>query len=183
MSERIVGAIDRVLRPIENVLGVVVMFILALLAIITTYMVIARYWLPFRAAWAVELSAYFLIFIAFLPASLILRERGHIEIDIVYDRVGPRTKFVLDLLASTVAAVASLVTAYYAINMVLDNIARNIVITQVLQVPRWILISGLAVGFLLLGLRFVRDVVFVIANRPRSWGWSRRFGRIREKIQ
>lgn len=155
----IVPILDRALRPLEGITGVVSFLVMTLVTVLTFSMVAARYGLPFRMVWVVEVAGYAMLALAFLPASIIQRDRGHIRLDMLYSVLGPRAKVACDLLVYVVSAAAISALGLFAARTVLDNIRRNVVIIDVVDIPRWILVLVIAVGCFLLGLRLIRDAI------------------------
>jgi len=167
-SAGIVATLDRAMRPLEGVAGVVSFLVMTLVALLTFLMVAARYGLPFRMVWVVEVAGYAMLALAFLPASIIQRDRGHIRLDMLYNVLGPRAKVACDLFVFVVSAATITTLGMFAARTVLDNIRRNVVIIDVIDIPRWILVLVIAVGCLLLGVRLLRDAFSTIADARAS---------------
>ena len=76
------------------------------------YEVVARYFFNNPTIWAVDLTEYSLVYITMLGAPWVLRDHAHTRVEIVVERLGPRTRLILSILVPLVAAVGALVLAW-----------------------------------------------------------------------
>lgn len=82
---------DRLLRRIEDALGVLAGLALAAMVVVMGAEVVARYVLASPLSWSVGLvSNYLMVAFFFLGLPVTVREGAHVAIDVVYDRL-PRT--------------------------------------------------------------------------------------------
>jgi C4-dicarboxylate transporter DctQ subunit len=104
----------------------------------------------------VALTEYGLLYFTMAAAPWLVRQRGHIVVEVFYQRVpeGWRSwldRFVLTicvLVCSAVAVLASLLTWEAAVRGEFDM--------RSLDTPRWVLFAPLAVGFALMALEYLR---------------------------
>lgn len=95
------GRLVYLIERVSGASGVLAAWVVALLVLAICYEVFSRYVLRAPTLWAFELG-YMLMGTNFLiGAAYTLREGGHIRIDLVYGRLGPRARAWIDLAAYT----------------------------------------------------------------------------------
>lgn len=81
-------------------LSVLILWSMAMLvlpmALALFYEVVSRYWFNAPTLWAQDIAIFFFAYIGVLGGAGVMRENGHIRVDIVYSRLPPRTRAVLD---------------------------------------------------------------------------------------
>lgn len=83
------------------------------MVILTCWQVLTRYVLKNPSSWSEELVSYLFAWMALLGSCLVAGERGHMNIPIVMDRMGPGAKKLLSVFAEIVACLFSAVILVY----------------------------------------------------------------------
>ena len=102
-----------------------------------------------------EYSGYFLVATVSLGLAYTLRHRAHIRITLIYDRLTPRTRNVLDIWAALVGLIICGFAIFYSGQMVLENRALGMTADTVAETPVWIPQIAVPVGLALLFLELV----------------------------
>ncbi|ASV84445.1 tripartite ATP-independent periplasmic transporter, DctQ family [Ochrobactrum quorumnocens] len=110
-------------------------------------------------AWTSAFSEYAMLVAAMAAAPLVIRERGHVWVEVITTVTGPRFQRVLGLMVLVLCISISLVMAWYATVMAFDAGIRGEVDIRSIIMPRWFLYSVLAVGFTLCATEFARFIV------------------------
>jgi len=110
-------------------------------------------------AWTSAFSEYAMLIAAMAAAPLVIRERGHVWVEIIATVTGPRLQRILGLIAVLLCIAISLVMAWYATVMAFNASMRGEVDIRSVIMPRWFLYSVLAVGFILCATEFARFLV------------------------
>ena len=87
---------------------------------------------------ATELSGYILAISSAWSFAFALQEKAHIRVDVLYVRLQPRWRAVLDLLALTLLGLFMLVLVQQAYGVLATSIARNSTANKPLATPMWI---------------------------------------------
>lgn len=98
------------LNKLLNVLAGV--SLLAMVAL-TCWQVFTRYVLQNPSSWSEELVSYLFAWASLLGASLVTGERGHMNIPILVDKMGPSMRKVLGIFGEVVAFAFSLIILVY----------------------------------------------------------------------
>ena len=131
-----------------------VMVMLMMLGI-TTH-VVARYLFRSPIQGTLEISGYFLLFITLLGATWLLREEGHVRVDLLFNRLSARTQAVLNLVTSSIGAMVCLVLLWYGVvgaKVYYVNDTRSF---TPLMIPLVFVISVIPLSSFLLFIQFLR---------------------------
>lgn len=135
---------------------VIVNVLLLLLIAIVILDVVMTYVFHEPLEWALEISEYALAFIAFIGAGWLMREEGHLRFDMILERLPKRARAVMEVLVSVICLTVSIVIAWTALGITMDLLAKGTLTVSILQLPRWILIVSIPIGFTLLALQLIR---------------------------
>jgi C4-dicarboxylate transporter, DctQ subunit len=117
-----------------------------------------RYFFNKPLGWVTEVSTYILVMLGFLVAAWILKDDGHIKMDLILVSVSPRTRCVLDILTSIISIIIVFIICWFSMRVMADFYATNFLNQSVLKPPKWILIVPIFIGALLLMVQFIRKV-------------------------
>ena len=99
---------DRTLDAMAILAGILLAF-----AVLSVSVAVAtRYFLGYPIGWVIEISAYILLYITFLVAAWVLREEGHVTIDIVIEWLMPRTQSLINIITSTISAMVCFILTW-----------------------------------------------------------------------
>ncbi|MGA3175400.1 MAG: TRAP transporter small permease [Syntrophorhabdales bacterium] len=145
-------AFDRLLDVMVGLSGVILVFICGAVC----YTIGMRFFFNMTTIWITQTTEYALLWIVFLSTAWLLREKGHITTDLVYELLGESTKRWLDGITYSAGAVACLVLFYYSTAYTYDSIVNHVTDVRAVTVPKWTIFSIIPVGTLLLIVQFVR---------------------------
>lgn len=139
----------RILAYIAGLTAILIMFAIS-------YGVIARKFFASPVPWVIEISSYALLYITFLGSPWVLRNNGHVRVDLLYSVLGRRNKNILSLAASVLGAVTSFILLAYGLAVTVDNWERNIMVMNTLAAPKFALLGVIPLGSLFLLVEFLR---------------------------
>ena len=90
-------AIVRLVEKLSGSFGLLAAWVVAPLILATVYEVFSRYLFNAPTIWAFELAYMAMGTNFLLGAAFTLREKGHIRIDLIYMRLSPRSRALIDL--------------------------------------------------------------------------------------
>jgi C4-dicarboxylate transporter DctQ subunit len=114
--------------------------------------VVLRYWFLAPISWAEELSLYLVVWIVFVGASVAVRTRGHIAIDLLALALGPVNRRRLALSVGMLVVVFLAFFIYYSAGHTL-RIRESGQLTPVMLQPMWLAYLALPAGSALMLLR------------------------------
>jgi TRAP-type C4-dicarboxylate transport system permease small subunit len=107
--------------------------------------------------WAVDATEYSLVFVTFLGAPWLVRERGHVSIQILTAAMSPAARKWVGRAVCAACAAICLLLAYRSFGVMVASIGFTEV--SAVQAPRWLRFAALPVGFFFLGTEFLRLLV------------------------
>ena len=111
------------------------------------YDVIARNlgWQP--PASTVALTEYAMLYMTMAAAPYLVRTKGHIVVEVIYQRVSPAARQRLDAGILVLCLLISLSMSLLAAVLMIEAIQRGEIEIRSLDAPRWVLFAPLSVGF------------------------------------
>jgi len=103
---------------LEKILEIVSAAMLAAIVVLLSMQVFTRYVAKGSLLWAGEMAEWLFVWMTFIAAVLVFRDKGHIVIDIVFDLLPEKVKKVLTILTTTLIHVFLFVLLYYSIPVV-----------------------------------------------------------------
>ena len=108
--------------------------------------------------WIFQFNEYALLWVTFLGTAWLLAEDKHVHICLLTNVLGKRINKVLDILHNLVGFGLCGVLAWYGFFSTQNHLARNVIDTQAVDVPKWLILSIIPLGFVLLSLQFLRKL-------------------------
>ena len=140
-----------------NIIMVVVSAILLLgLTFIVGADITLRYLFNRPLGWVKEVSEYILVGLGFLVAAWILKDDGHVKMDLVLNKVGSRVQTMMNIITSIISTIIVFIMTCFALRVIVDFYRTKLVAPSVLEPPKWILLTPIFVGCLLLAIQFIR---------------------------
>lgn len=156
---------DLFLTRAENLFAVVAAIMMFAMIIMVSYSVIGRKFFGTPGAWAVELSEYIMLYLAFLLAPWVLRRNGHVRVDILYSRLSGKARLFFDLAIGVLATLACLVLFWFSLEVAIESYERNVILRRIVQVPQYILLAVIPLGSLFLIMRLLCQMMQLFTGR------------------
>lgn len=126
-----------------------------LMTLLTCWQVFTRYILGKPSSWSEELVSYLFAWMALLGASLVVGERGHMNIPILVEKSSPPVRKALSIFAEVVAALFAGVILVYGGIQITDLAMAQM--TSALGVP-------VGIFYTVLPLSGILNIVYCILN-------------------
>jgi TRAP-type transport system small permease protein len=155
------------LDRLVDALGLIAGALLCGLVVLICLDVAARTFKLFATPWTLDIAQYALYAITFLGAPWVLREDGHIAIEIFVERLGPRARRWVRRGSDALGAVVCAVLLVYSARALWRSYAANNLVYQTFVFPEWYLYCLAPPVFALLLLLFLRRTVSTARGTPR----------------
>jgi len=109
-------------------------------------------------AWLFTSAEYGLLYMTMLGAPWLVREKGHVHIELVTAALPPGLRRIVSRTVALACVVVSLILAWYGLQLVLTNIERNNYDVRAYYYPRWLLTITFPVAFSFMAIEFARFV-------------------------
>jgi C4-dicarboxylate transporter, DctQ subunit len=136
-------------------------------AMTTCYDIFMRYFFNRPTSWSIDFVEYTLIYSTFFGAAWILKEDGHVKMTILTDHLRPRKRAQVEIVNSTIGALACLILCAQGVIETWGAIADRIVIVRPVPVPKWAILWVIPFGLFLFATYFIRNL-FTQISRLRT---------------
>ena len=109
-------------------------------------------------AWLFTSAEYGILYMTMLGAPWLVRERGHVHIELVTAALKPALRRIVSRLVAVACVAVSLILAWYGLELVLTNIERNDYDVRAYFYPRWLLTITFPIAFSFMAIEFARFV-------------------------
>lgn len=150
-----ISLLDRVCRFFALLGSLLLLFITGSIG----YSIIARVTEIPNPIWIIQFNEYALLWITFLGTAWLLSEDKHISLTVLTERLGPRTNRVLRVANNLVGAVLCGIFSWYGFLTARDHIARQVIDTMAVDVPKGYVLAIIPLGFFLLTLQFLAKFI------------------------
>lgn len=147
----VVSVHDRVI----SIMAYLAALLLFLLMLIICYEVVMRYLFRSPTGWVIEACEYALLYITFLGAAWLLRQDGHIRVDILFAFLNRKVSRVLNMTTSLVGAIACGFLLVYGVLSTWHHFQESTLVIQTLNTPKWVLLIIIPIGSFFLVLQFL----------------------------
>lgn len=128
-------------------------------AFIVTYEVVLRALFDAPTEWVNEISVYLILISAFLGFAPALAAGKHINVDLVTCKLSAQTNKYLGVIVSILGLGFSLVFLVTSTEMTLNSYRLSMLSTSTLRIPLYIPQLSLPVGFAMLALQFLANLL------------------------
>lgn len=153
MNEK--GILDRVIGFMAFVAGL----LLVAAVLIVCFEIFMRYFVQRPQVWTVEVCEYILFSMAFLGAPWLLKEGGHVNIDIFVSHLSPRRRHGMELISTSVGIIISSIICWFSITTSYESWSTGVLLTKTLNVPKYYFLMLIALGYFFLLLVFARQFI------------------------
>ncbi len=161
---QIILRFDRTLARLESLVLVIVLGIMVLLAFLQ---VILRNLFSTGILWADTFLRHLVLWICILGASIATRDNKHINVDVLSRLLRQTWQRWVHFVTNLFSAFITSLLAWAALKFILDEHAAGS--TLFLNIPLWLFISILPVGFIIMTFRFLlKTIPPDIFEQPRE---------------
>jgi C4-dicarboxylate transporter, DctQ subunit len=129
--------------------------------------VIFRYVLNHPIHWMMEITQYTMLYIPFLGAGLVLKENGHVRIDLVLTFLGDRSRERLNILTTVIGGLVMFIYAWFGAQVTLNYFERGVPSLESLRTPMYIILMIIPIGSFFLSIQFFRQAATYI-RKPKA---------------
>lgn len=151
----LLGTIDVAISHVESVLLAVGVLLMAANTIAN---VVGRFVFQESLFFSEELNRILIILITFAGISYAARQGRHIRMTAIFDTLPPKLRKAMMIVIALVTAVFMLGLAWYSLQYIITQAGRGRVLPS-LQIPVWIILVWVPVGFFMTGLQYLLTAI------------------------
>ncbi len=140
----------RLPRGVAGALVLLLCGIVPFIMLAVSYEVAARHFFGVMPLWINDVTGYLLLALTFLGGAFVMARDGHTQVDIVVEHTTPAIRRRLIILNCVLVLCIGLVLSAVAGFTVIDSYRRNLTMMGIIDVPRWIVLSPIFLGAMLL---------------------------------
>jgi C4-dicarboxylate transporter DctQ subunit len=110
-------------------------------------------------AHTLTLTEYGLLYVTMLGAPWLVREKGHVYIELVTAAVSPRTRFWLTRVVYALCVLTCAVIFWFSLEVTIDHYQRHVIDVRSFDMPRWLLTASIPLSFGLMIIEFGRFLI------------------------
>jgi TRAP-type C4-dicarboxylate transport system permease small subunit len=134
-------------------------FLIAAMMVVITIDVVVRNLGYQSSAHFFTFTEYALLIVPCLGAPWLVREKGHVYVEILFTYLRPRQQAVLRAWIALLCIVVCLVLAWYGADVTLRDYAGNEKDVRSLDMPRWMVVGFVPLSFMMMAIEFLRFLV------------------------
>ncbi|MFO1361802.1 MAG: TRAP transporter small permease [Burkholderiales bacterium] len=157
---------DRALARVENLFAALGVWGLAFILGAVCLEIVMRGLFNRPQQWVSETTEYALLYVTFLGAAWLQREHGHVAVDLLTNALSERWRRYLSIVSSVLGVAIGVVFTWFGTTATLNAFLRGAHKPTVLEFPTWIVLAVIPVGGVVLGLRFLGQLVALASGRP-----------------
>ena len=157
----------KLLDKVCQLCAVAAVLLLLFVTFSTAYSIATRQMGLGSPIWVFQFNEYALLWITLLGTAWLLAEDKHVRISLLTNILGEKANRTLETVHNLVGFVLCGVFAWYGFYSTQDHFVRNVIDTQAVDVPKWIILMIIPLGFGLLSLQFLRKF-FVSVRGARN---------------
>jgi C4-dicarboxylate transporter DctQ subunit len=142
-----------------ELLAVIAGVLLAAMALAIVVDVVARNIGLQPPAHTLTLTEYGLLYVTMLGAPWLVREKGHVYIELVTAALSPRTRFWLTRVVYALCVLTCMVIFWFSLEVTIDQYQRQVTDVRSFDMPRWLLTASMPLSFGLMIIEFGRFLV------------------------
>jgi TRAP-type C4-dicarboxylate transport system permease small subunit len=134
-------------------------FLIAAMMVVITIDVVVRN-LGFQSSsHFFSFTEYALLLVPCLGAPWLVREKGHIYVEILLMYLSPRRRAALRMLIGIICIAVCLVLAWYGYEVTIRDYLTNEKDVRSLDMPRWMIVGFVPLSFTMMAIEFLRFLV------------------------
>jgi len=158
--------LERLLARVENLFAALGVWGLAFVLFAVCLEIVMRGLFNRPQQWVSELTEYALLYITFLGTAWLQRQNGHVAVDLLTNALSERWRRHLSIVSSVIGIVIGVVFTWFGASATINALLRGAYRPTVLEFPTWIVLAVIPIGGMVLGLRFLIQLVSLVSNRP-----------------
>jgi C4-dicarboxylate transporter, DctQ subunit len=107
-------------------------------------------------AHTLTLTEYGLLYLTMLAAPWLVREKGHVYIELVTAALNPRARFWLTRVVYAICVLTCAVIFWFGLNVTFAHYQRAVIDVRSFDMPRWLLTASIPLSFGLMTIEFAR---------------------------
>ncbi|WP_078592623.1 TRAP transporter small permease [Evansella clarkii] len=150
--------LGKCLTKIEDMLAIIAGTLIFVSMITIVVEIIRRNMTGRSFVWVQEYNEYLLLYIPFLAGAWLLRNHGHVVINLIDNIISKGSSKILKIIVAILGVLSMAILVYYSSLVTYDMLANSVTSTTVLRTPQFYVYIVIPVGSFLMLLEFIRSL-------------------------
>jgi TRAP-type C4-dicarboxylate transport system permease small subunit len=150
---------------LSRIAGVVAAIFIALAVIVICDMVIERYVFNLTTIWQIDVVTYCTVAATFVGSPYVLLTRGHVNVDVLPIYLGPRARYWLAIVASSLALAFCVILFVLCTMFWYESYESRWLSNTVWRSRLWIPYLSMPIGLGLIVLQYVAELISIVTGR------------------
>ena len=155
---------------LSRLCGIAAALMVLISVVVVCQMVWMRYVMEASSYWQTEFVTYLLIAATFVGSPYVLLTRGHVNVDLLPLYLGHKARLVLAYVAAAFALSFCLLVTWYSIEFWYEAWENEWLSETVWRVRMWIPYAAMPIGFTVMSLQYVADILALATGRDVPFG-------------
>lgn len=157
--KKIISVLDRIYNRCIDYLFHLAEVLVIILMLVVVADVTIRYTMRGAISWGFEFTEYSLVYMTFLGTAWLLRNNGHVKMDVFHNVLRPVPKAYLSFVACVILVITCALLLWYGASSTIDNIQNNVMSVKYYSVPKFIFIIIIPISSFLLLIQALKKTV------------------------
>jgi len=149
--------------------GILAVLLMVLLALFIFLQVVSRYVLSIHIPGLFDISIYSLILFTFLAGPYTLREGSHIAVDLISAQLPESSRPGVEIASGIAGLVFSAVMTWLSWRWAQLAFSTGVMTISEVAIPKGVLIGSISVGFVLIGIQLIRQIIRALLAASGHW--------------
>lgn len=163
-----VSSYIRAVSAISRFFGIVATLLIIAAMLVVSQMIVVRYVLNATTHWQTDFVVFAATAAIFVGAPYVLLKGGHVGVDVVELLVAPKTRSVLKVIGQLLGLAFCVIMAWASWIQFHEAYVNDWRQSTVWAPPLWIPLSALPIGFGLLCLQYVAEILHTLTTSPEQ---------------
>jgi TRAP-type C4-dicarboxylate transport system permease small subunit len=165
-ARRVFDRVYQVVRRLNAACMAVACVLIGLIALLTVWEAVTRYFFRQPATWTYPVTSYMLLFSIYLALGFTLQKGGHVSVDFVVEMVSPRVRRWLDRLGHLLGLGFVLAFLVHSVRVTSRQLTEGQRDISALSVPIGPISAAVPIGLTLLALTYVLVLIDSFLQPP-----------------
>lgn len=121
--------------------------------------------------WVIDVCSILLVYFTFLAAAWLLKNDGHVMVDMVINVLKPKHRILLNIITSTLTSIIFIILVWYSLKSTWAHYVAGYWMPTPLETPKWLVMGIVPVGSFLLFIQSLRKTYgYVLTYKSQSTG-------------
>lgn len=163
-----VNSYIRAVSTVSRFFGVVSALLIVAAMLVVSQMIVVRYILNSPTVWQTDFVVFAATAAIFVGAPYVLLKGGHVGVDVVEMLVAPKTRSVLKVIGQCLGLAFCAIMAWASWIQFHEAYVNDWRQSTIWAPPLWIPLSSLPIGFGLLCLQYVAEILHTLRTPPEA---------------